>query len=96
MPKCEEVKSYYKKKGWPLVCYLCGSTENLTKDHIKPRCRIPVGLRAKLWRRRFKNPEKYYAQFALCCQSCNMIKGTMTEKEFLKHVIKILKYRYGK
>lgn len=90
MPKLNEVIQYYKDRGWPIKCVYCGSENDLTKDHIHPKCRVPQYVRLKMWRKKERNPDAYYKQFAICCKYCNQMKGAMTHNEFLEQIKKII------
>ena len=51
------------------ACTYCGSTDNLTIDHINPRC---------------KGGERWSASnCTTACRSCNQMKGSMHLDEFL-------------
>ena len=92
MPKLNEVIEYYKKNERPLVCRYCGSTDDLTKDHIDPKSRVPRNVRVRLWRNKDKNPDAYFGQFSLACVICNQQKAAMNHDEFIKHIKKIINY----
>ena len=49
-------------------CAYCGSTEDLTIDHIRPRCR---------------GGETNASNCVTACLSCNQAKGSLSVNEFL-------------
>jgi hypothetical protein len=55
----------YKRDGH--VCWYCGSDQNLTWDHIKPKS---------------KGGEHRWENLVTCCFSCNNKKGDLDVKEF--------------
>ena len=59
----EEIK---RRDGY--ACYICGSTENLTIDHVVPQC---------------KGGPTDASNCRTACLSCNQKKGSLSLDEFL-------------
>lgn len=92
MPAVNEIKSWYRKNGWPTVCYYCGSPDGLTKDHIEPKSKTNRALRTMRYQNKGKDPKTYYAQFELCCKQCNQMKSCLYKHQFVSHLRRIVKH----
>ena len=65
----EEIK---RRDGYK--CQYCGSTENLTIDHVVPQC---------------KGGPTNSSNCVTACRSCNLQKGSMQLEDFMNTVLSI-------
>lgn len=92
MPRLNEIVKYYIKKDWKLECKYCGSKDELTKDHIIAKSKIPQKVRIQRFLNKDKDENGYFAQFALVCRMCNKIKSDVGHNDFVEHIRKIVRY----
>lgn len=90
--RCKELINWYRKNGIPVVCRYCGHKNDLSKDHVIPKCKIPQADRVLKWKNKDKDPETYFTQFSITCRRCNGAKGSMGHEEFLIHIKKMASY----
>ncbi len=92
--KLRTLLDWYIYKGYPLECLMCGSTEDLTIDHLIPKSHISLKERKKKWKASEKllktDPEKAMSNVGLMCKTCNTMKHSLTLGQFIKHIFKIL------
>ena len=66
-----KVTTLILKRGDRAECILCGSSKNLTIDHITSQ---------------FKNGTNRLENYMILCVTCNQMKGSFSLKEFWEHL----------